>query len=330
MRLRRVGLIVTLVLGILSPPLAPYAQQPGKVARIGFLAGGSAASYANLIEAFRQGLREAGYVEDQSIVIEYRWAEGTYDRLPALAADLVRLKVDVIVTAIGTPPALAAKNMTRTIPIVFTAVGDPVAQGFIASLARPGGNVTGVASMNPELMGKRLELLKETFPKVSRMGILWNPGNAVHALFWKEAEAPARSLGVHLQSLEARDPTDFDRAFAATTRERAGVLIVLPDAMFVSQRVRLATLALKNRLPTMFATREYVEAGGLMAYGLNNPDVFRRAATYVDRILKGAKPADLPVEQPMRFDLVINLKTAKALGLTIPQFILLQATEVIQ
>ena len=328
MRLRAAAL--TVILAILAVPVSPDAQQPAKVLRIGFLAAGSAAPYGSLIEAFRQGLREAGYVEDQSIVIEYRWAEGEYDRLPALAADLVRLKVDVIVTAIGTPPALAAKNVTRTIPIVFTAVGDPVAQGLIASLARPGGNVTGVASLNPELMGKRLELLKETLPKVSRMGVLWNPGNAVHALFWREAEAAARSLGVHLQSLEARDPADFDRAFAATTRRRAGVLIVLPDAMFVSQRVRLATLALKNRLPTMFATREYVEAGGLMAYGLNNPDVFRRAATYVDRILKGARPDDLPVEQPMRFDLVLNLKTAKALGLTFPQTVLVQVTEVIQ
>jgi putative ABC transport system substrate-binding protein len=280
-------------------------------------------------EAFRQRLRALGYVEGQTIALEERWAEGRYDRLPSLAAELVRLNVDIIVTA-STPAVQAAQQATRTIPIVMTVVSDPVESDIVASLARPGRNVTGLSLMHPELSGKRLELLKEVVPKVSRVAVLWNPSNPIIPPLLRETEAAARALGVELQALEVRAPTELDRAFAAMTRGRAGALMVLPDVILRNQQRRIIDLAAKGRLPAMYAWREPVDAGGLMAYGASIPEIFRRAAVYVDKILKGAKPADLPVEQPTRFELVINLKTAKALGLTIPQSVLIRADQVIQ
>jgi len=269
-------------------------------------------------------------VEGQNIAIEYRWAEGRFERLPDLAAELVRLKVDVIVSVV-TQASLAAKNATRTIPIVMVAAGDPLGSGLVASLARPGGNVTGPSSMYAELAGKQLELLKETVPKVSRVAVLWNPANAVwQAQMLRATEVAARALGLQLQLLEARGPDELEGAFAAMTRERASALLVQVDVIFALHARRLADLAAKRHLPAMYGSREHVEAGGLMSYAPNIPDLFRRAATYVDKILKGAKPADLPVEQPTRFELIINLKTAKALGLTIPPSLLVRADQVIE
>ena len=283
------------------------------------------------LDAFRQRLRELGWVEGQNIVIDYRYAEGRVDRLPDLAAELVRLKVDLIVASAGTQAATAAKNATETIPIVMIYVRDPVGTGLIASLARPGGNVTGVSgSAGLELFAKQLELLKETVPKIRRVAILSNPDNAYHQLAIREVNVAARSLGVQLQLLEARGPNEFDGAFAAMAKERVGALLVLSDAIFGSHRTRLADLAARSRLPAAFGVRDDVEAGGLMSYGPSFLDLFRRSAAYVDKILKGAKPADLPVEQPNKFELVINLKTAKTLGLTIPQSVLLRADQVIE
>ena len=315
---------------LLAAPLAADAQQAGKVPRIGFLSATSPSDRPPLLDAFRQGLRELGWVEGQNIVIDYRYAEDRVDRLPDLAAELVRLKVDLIVSA-GTQGVTAARNATETIPIVMIAVRDPVGTGLIASLARPGGNVTGVSGYaGLEMVAKQLELLKETVPKIRRVAILSNPTNAYHKLAIREANVAARSLGVQLQLLEARGPNEFDGAFAAMARERVGALLVLSDAMLSSHRTRLADLAARSRLPAAYGVRESVEAGGLMSYGPSFLDLYRRSAAYVDKILKGAKPADLPVEQPTKFELVINLKTAKALGLTIPQSLLQRADEVIQ
>ena len=323
-------LICAISLAMLLAPLGAAAQQPGKVPRIGYFSAGSPSSAPHLLEAFRKGLRELGWVEGQNIAIEYRWAEGRFDRLPDLAAELVRLKVDIIV-AVPTPAAAAAKNATETIPIVMINVGDPVGLGLIASLARPGGNVTGSSySVGLEIIGKQLELLKETVPKVRRVAILWNPANPSHPLVVRELNVAARSLGVQLQFLEARGPNEFEGAFAAMAKERMGALLVVPDSVSFLHRTRLADLAARSHLPAAYGLRGHVDAGGLMSYGPDSADLFRRAATYVDKILKGAKPADLPVEQPTKFELVVNLKTAKALGLTIPQSVLVRADEVIQ
>ena len=330
---RRRGLVFTLALGLLVAPLAADAQQAAKVPRVGVLFTGyplDPVSQHNT-EAFRQGLRELGWVEGRNIVIEYRWSEGRYERLPDLAAELVGLKVDVIAASITTA-ALAAKNASRTIPIVVVASPDLVGSGLVASLARPGGNVTGLSFMGVELIAKQLELLKETVPKVSRVAVLRNPDTPpwAHPRMVKEAEQAAQLLRVQIQSLAARGPEDFDSVFSTMARERADALLVLPDPMFVLHRTRLAELAAKDRIPAMYTVVEHAEAGGLMAYAANFRYNFRRAATYVDKILKGAKPADLPVEQPTKFELVINLKTAKALGLTIPPSVLIRADEVIQ
>jgi len=323
-----------LTLGTLAAPLAAEAQQAAKNARIGYLANHPAGDLGpHLRAAFLQGLRDLGYVEGGNLVIEYRFAEGQLERFPALAAELVALKVDVIVTAGSTPSALAAKQATRTVPIVFIAAGDPVTSGLVSSLARPGGNVTGLSSLVLELVGKCLELLKQAVPEVSRVAVLWRPGalgERTEREILKRAEVAARALGVRLQFVEARGPADFDRAFSEMTRARASALTVLPTGEFSRERRRLVDLAAKNRLPTVFPWREGVDAGGLMAYGPDHADIFRRAATYVDGVLKGAKPADLPAEQPTKFEFVINLKTAKALGLTIPQSVLVRADEVIQ
>jgi putative tryptophan/tyrosine transport system substrate-binding protein len=320
---------IALVGAAVARPICVRAQQPaGKAHRIGYLAGGS--STTALHGAFRQALRELGWVEGQNIVIDYRFAEGRFDLLPDLAAELVRLKVDIIVAA-PTPAAMVAKNATEAIPIVMIGVGDPVGLGLIASLARPGGNVTGLAySVGLELVGKQLELLKETIPKIHRVAILSNPANPAHALAIRHVKVAAQSLGMELQLLEARDPNQFDGAFAAMAKERVGALLVVPDGMSIIHRARLADLATKNRLPSMYGIRENVEAGGLIFYGHNLSDQWRRAATFVDKIFKGAKPADLPVEQPTKFELVINVKTAKALGLTVPPPLLARADEVIE
>ncbi len=332
MRLRTLSLILTLAL--LVAPLAVEAQLAGKVYRIGYLLPFSPTSSGpgtpNL-EAFRKRLRELGWVEGQNIVTEYRWSEGRAERFPHLAAELASLKVDVIY-APYTPAALAAKQATTMIPIVFVGGADPVGAGLVASLARPGGNVTGLSLVaGPEMVGKQVDLLKQALPKVSRMALLWNPANpGGSALAIREGEAAARSLGVELQILEASTLEELESAFSVMKRERAGALVVFADPVFIRHRPRLVDLSAKNHLPAIFALRDDVEAGGLMSYGPNALDLWRRAATYVDKILKGAKPADLPVEQPTKFELVINLKTAKALGLTIPQSVLIRADEVIQ
>jgi len=323
--------LVTAV-SILVPPSVVNAQPPVKVYRIGYLSTGSATStYVRPLEAFRQGLRELGWVEGQNIVIEYRYAEGRPERLPGLAEELVRLKVDVIVAS-PTPSAMAAKNATRTIPIVGMSLTEPVALGVIESLARPGGNITGMTySVDTDIFGKQLQLLKEVVPKVRRVAALTNPtGTPAYPLTLSSVNTAARSLGLQLRLHEAREPGEFDAAFATMARERAIALLVFGDPMFFLHRARLADLALRNRLPAMSTQWQWVEAGGLIAYGPSLPDQWRRAAVYVDKILKGAKPADLPVEQPTKFELVINLKTAKALRMTIPPALLQRADEVMQ
>ncbi|HEV8531533.1 MAG TPA: ABC transporter substrate-binding protein [Methylomirabilota bacterium] len=317
--------------GLLAAPLAAEGQQAGKILRIGFLSPSSPSDSRNPLRlgALQEGLRELGYVEGQNLSIESRWAEGKYERLPGLAAELVRLKVDVIVTY--APPAIqAAKEATATIPIVMGGVIDPVATGFVASLARPGGNITGLSLMAPELVGKQLEILKEVVPKVTRVAVLGNPANAGTTVQLRHAQDAARTLRLQLQPLQARGANEIDSAFAAMTEKGAGAVVVLVDAMFVDQRTRIADLATRRHLPSVYGLIDFAEAGGLMFYGANDADRFRRAAYLVDKILKGAKPADLPIEQPTKFDLVINLKTAKALGLTIPQSLLQRAYEVIQ
>ena len=327
MKLRTIGLIGILVLGLLAGPLPTEAQQAGKVYRIGYLKNGRIGPNE---KAFREGLRKLGYVEGQNIVIEWRPAKGKLDRLPELAAELVRLKVDCIV-AIGLGPTGIAKRATTTIPIVMgNASGDPVQHGLVASLARPGGNVTGVISVSSDLAGKRLEVLKETLPKLSRVAILWIPTSPSAAYHVRETEVAARKLGVQLQSLEVRGRDDLESAFRSAGKRSADALIVVSPGGMGRYRKRILDLAVKTRLPVMYTGSRWVRRGGLMSYGTNSRELRRRAATYVDKILKGAKPADLPIEQPTKFDLVINLKTAKALGLTIPPAVLLQATKVIK
>ena len=315
-------------LGLLAAPLAAEAQLVAKVYRIGFLGAISASAYAPFVEALRQGLREQGYVEGTNIVIEYRWAEGRLDRLPDLAAELVHLKVDLIV-AHGTQAPVAAKQATRTIPIVMTSAGDPVASGLVASLARPGGNVTGFGLLIPELGAKRLQLFKEIIPGLSRVALLWNPANPYATQLWKETAAGASTLGMRLQSLKVRDASELEGAFREASGGRADILVIAEDPLTVGYRTQIAAPAAKNRLPAMAGFREFVDAGGLLSYGASLTDLYRRAAIYVDKILKGATPADLPIEQPTKFELVINLKTAKALGLTIPPAGLARADEVI-
>ena len=325
----RVALTVTLGLTLLAAPLAAEAQQAGKVYRVGFLGNSSAALEANLVGPFREGLRELGYVEGRNIVIEYRWAEGKYERFPALIAELAALNVDVIVTA-GTPAALAVKRTTPSIPLVMAAVGDPIGVGLVASLARPGGNVTGLSAIAPELEGKRLELLREVVPKLSHIAVLWNPDNPFHAGSLKETRAAAQVLGIKAQLVGVRISEEFPAAFAAIVRERPGALLVLADRIFLHNRARIVDFGAKHRLPGVYPYRELVEAGGLMSFGPSYPGMHRRAAHYVDKILKGSKPADLPVEQPATFELIINLKAAKALGLTIQPSLLQRADELIQ
>ncbi len=316
---------VALTLALLAAPLAAEAQQPGKVPRIGVIRPGSPPD--PFAEAFLQGLRDLGYVEGRTIAIEYRWAQGNPERFSDLTEELVRLKVDVIVTT-GPAGGFAAKGATGTIPIVVPVMADPVGAGLVASLARPGGNLTGLSMMSPELSEKRLELLKEAFPRVSRVAVLRDPRQAPTDL--RATEAAAGALGLHLQVLEVRDINDLEAALAAAKKGRAGALNVLPSGFFSAHRARIVEAVAKARLPAMYHHSDFVAAGGLMAYAPSFADLFRRAATYVDKILKGAKPADLPVEQPTKFELVINLKTARSLGLTIPQSVLVRADQVIQ
>jgi len=313
---------------LLATPLVAKAQQAGKVWRIGVLSPGpSTGPFSSAL--LQQSLRELGYVEGVNLAVEWRNAEGKMERFDALAADLVRLRVDVIVAMV--PGAtLAAKRSTASIPIVMVNTPDPVQLGLVASLGRPGGNVTGTTTLSADLSSKQLELLKEAVPRVVRIAVLWNPDNPWHPLALKGAEAAARSLAVQLQILEARRAEEFDSAFEAMTRKRAGAVLVLADPLTAFHRTRLTALAIKRHLPGVFATRAYAEAGGLMSYWAHQADLDRRVASYVDRILKGAKPADLPIEQPTKFELVINLRTAKALGLTIPPSLLGRADDVIQ
>jgi len=317
-----------LTLGTLSAPLAAEAQQAGKVPRIGFLYYGSPGPSPEL-DAFRQGLRELGCIEGQNIAIEVRFASGRVERLPELAAELVRLKLDVIVTP-GTPASVAAKQATSTIPIVFAGVADAVGAGLVANFARPGGNITGLTGISAELGGKRLELLKEVAPKASRVAVLYNPADRSNVLVLKELQESAPALRLTLQPLAVRGPGEFEGAFVAMSRKRAHALFGAAGILTTEHRKAIVDLAAKRRIPAMWGERQFVEAGGLMSYAVNFSDQVRRAATYVDKILKGAKPGDLPVEQPTKFELVINLKTAKALGFTIPQSLLLRADEVIQ
>jgi putative ABC transport system substrate-binding protein len=327
--MERRAFITALSFGLLGVPGAGEAQPAATVPRIGWLGGPTRESAEVFVREFRRGLKELGWVEGQNIVIEWRFAGGRAERLPDLAAELVRLRVDLIVVP-STPTALAAKNATKTIPLVTVGGGDPVELGLVASLARPGGNITGLSSnLGPEIAGKQLEVLKETVPKVSRMAILWNPTTPGNALALREAEITARALAVELQLLEARSASDFDGAFAAMTTRRAGALLILGDVMFTTHRRRLAALAMKSRLPAIYGGREFVDEGGLLCYGPKLSDNFHRAAVYVDKILKGAKPGDLPIERPTTFQLVVSLKTARALGLTIPPSLLQRADQVI-
>jgi putative tryptophan/tyrosine transport system substrate-binding protein len=312
---------------ILAAPLATEAQQAGKVYRIGFLS--NASSQSTLWFTLRAGLSDLGYLEGKNLVVEYRWAEGKVDRLPDLAAELVGLKVETIVAG-GTAATQAAMRATRTIPIVMVGTGDPLRTGLVASLARPGGNVTGLTQLGAEVAGKRLQILRDAVPNVSRVAFLRTMANPSHMPYFNDLQAAARELRLTLQSVDVQEPHEFEKAFAGMMRERPDALIVTGDA---THRLRLAWIvdfAAKWRLPTIYQLKEYVEAGGLMSYGASLTDQSRRAAVYVDKILKGAKPADLPVEQPTRFELVINMKTAKALGLTIPPSVLGRADQVIE
>lgn len=323
--------IVTCLLGSILLATAPLAeaQQQGKVPRIGFLAAPSPSFFSTRMNAFREGLYELGHVEGKNIAIESRYAGGKLDRLPALAAELVRLKVDIIVTS-SAPGAVAAKNATGTIPVVFVTAGDPVVMGLVTSLARPGGNVTGLTTHAPELSGKRLELLKEVLPRITRVAVLWNPSNPGFSEMLKEMQAASKAHALQLQSLEVRSLEDFEGTFESITKGDSHAIIVVSDPFLNTHSRLILDLAVKHRLPAMYGGPEVVDAGGLMSYGPGFSDQYRRAATYVDKILRGTKPAELPVERPMKFELVINLKTAKQIGLTIPESVLYRVDRVIK
>ena len=311
------------------PWLSVAQPQPAKVARIGVLGATSAASFTGFVDELRAGLRELGYVEGKNIVIEYRWADGNYERLPVLARELIQIRVDVIVAA--TPPAVqAAQRATSTIPIVMVASGDPLGSGFVTSLSRPGGNITGLSNINMDLSRKYLELLRIAVPKLSRVAVLMNTNHPNHADMLKNVQLGAKTTGVNVLPIEASSAKQIEAAFATMARERSSALIVLPDPLFRNQERQIAELAIKSRLPTISWVRELVEAGGLMSYGHNNAEQFRRAATYIDKILKGVKPGELPVEQPMKLELFINRKTANAIGITIPNELILRADKVIE
>ena len=328
--MHRRNFIRVVAAALVAAPLSIRAQQTGKVPRIAFLALNNVESAQQLLVGFRQGLRERGWVDGQNIVVELRFADGKIERLPAVIAERINLKVDVIV-ATSSVTTKIAKNATKTIPIVMATSADALGEDFVINLAHPGGNVTGMTFFaGPEIAGKQLELLKTAIPTASRVAVLTNPTNAAHPAFVREAQIAARAFGVQAQVSEARTPDQLDAAFATMTRERAAALFVLSDSVFYGQRRRIVDLAATSRLPAMYSQKEFVDAGGLISYGANLPDMYRRSAAHVDKILKGTKPGDIPVEQPTTFELVINMKTAKALGLTIPQALLLRADEVIQ
>ncbi len=331
MRLSTIGLISTLVLGLFATPLPAEAQQAEKVYRIGYLSVRSREREKGYFPAFQQGLRKLGYVEGKNIAIEYRWAAGRRERLPALAAELLGLKVELIVTG-GGAAARAAQGASKTIPIVMAEATAPVARGLVQSLARPGGNITGLSRRSPEFFGKLLELLKETVPNLSRVAVLWSPKSAATKLGWNSIQLPARQLGFQLHSMEVRSPNDLDKAFQDANRARAGALVVIPglDAGIGTSWKRITDLAAKSRLPAISTSGRFLRAGGLIYYNTSMADQYRRAAAYVDKILKGAKPADLPVELPTNYRLRINLKTAKQLGITIPPDVLFRADRVIK
>ena len=322
-----IGFIITL--GILLGSLATQAQQTGNVYRIGFLGNSTAALEANLVGPFREGLRDLGYVEGRNVLIEYRWAEGKYDRFPALIGELLALKVAVIVTA-GTPATLAVKKATTSVPLVMSAVGDPVGTGIVPSLSHPGGNITGLTAISTEMDAKRLELLREVVPSVSYIALLWNAASPLQVLAEKQVQAAAQVLRMRVLSLGVKTEEEIKSALAVMARERPDALLVLADRLLLHHRALIMDFATRHRLPGVHAYRELVEAGGLMSFGPSYADMHKRAAYFVDRILKGAKPGDLPVERPRTFELVINLKVARALGLTIPQSVLLRGTEIIQ
>ncbi len=327
MTVKGIGFIITL--GILLGSLAAQAQQTGNVYRIGFLGNSTAALEANLVGPFREGLRDLGYVEGRNVLIEYRWAEGKYDRFPALIGELLALKVAVIVTA-GTPATLAVKKATTSVPLVMTAVGDPVGTGIVPSLSHPGGNITGLTAISTEMDAKRLELLREVVPSVSYIALLWNAASPLQVLAEKQVQAAAQVLRMRVLSLGVKTEEEIKSALAVMARERPDALLVLADRLLLHHRALIMDFATRHRLPGVHAYRELVEAGGLMSFGPSYADMHKRAAYFVDRILKGAKPADLPVEQPTNFELVINLKTANALGVTLPPTLLAQADEVIE
>jgi putative tryptophan/tyrosine transport system substrate-binding protein len=322
---------VVVAVVLLALAVIAEAQQPTKIPRIGYLdTSGDPSAPSDRLEAFRQGLRDLGYIEGKNILVEPRYAEGQLDRFPSRVAELVQLKVDVLIVS-ALPAIRAAKQATKTIPIVMVTLQDPVAAGLIDSLARPGGNITGLTQLGRELSGKRLELLKEAVPRISRVGVLWDENAPGPKIGFKEYEGAARALKIQLQSLEVRGPNpDFEGAFQATAKGHVNALITITNPLLARYPKRIADLALKNRLPSMYEQTYYVEAGGLVSYSTNLREAYRRAAYYVDRILKGAKPADLPVEQPTKFELVINLKTAKQIGLTIPPDLLARATKIIR
>jgi putative ABC transport system substrate-binding protein len=325
---RRFGLSLCALVAV--PAMARAQAQTARIPRIGYLQAVVPQNGTSpLLEDFRQGLRDLGYAEGRNIELEIRWGEGHLERLPALAADLVRLNVDVIV-AVNSPSVLAAKKATRTIPIVMPLSSDPVGDGLVASLARPGGNITGLSLMAPELSAKRLQLLKEAFPKLRPVAALWNPDYVGMAARFRQTQGAAPSVGMEVRSVEIRDSGELERALAELDRDRPGALLLLADPLTLSQRLRIVEFAAEQKLPAMYELSQFVDAGGLMSYGPNIDDIVRRSATYVDRILKGAKPADLPIEQPAKFELVINLRTAKAMGIAIPQPVLLQADRVIE
>jgi putative tryptophan/tyrosine transport system substrate-binding protein len=327
---RRRMIVSALATALLAAPCAAVAQATGKVWRIGFLEAGAPTANPQFIEAFRHGLAALGYVEGQNVVIVDRWADGQVDRFPALLSELVRLKMDVIVVG-STAGALAAKAAVSTIPVVFVGVQDPVGSGLVASLARPEGNLTGFSLAEEDgLLGKRLEIFREIMPAIRRLALIWNPASPTGAPRLKDARSAAAKFGVTLELFEARDAKDFDGIFAAIAKERIVALMVIADPLTVRNRQRIVALAASNRIPAMYPFLEFAQVGGLVAYGASVPELFRRAATYVDKVLKGAKPADLPVEQPTKFELVINLKTANALGVTVPQSLLLRADDVIR
>jgi len=326
LNLKRVSFILTAFLGVFA---VAEAQQPAKIPHIAFLGGSSAAAYYSFVDALKKGLHQIGHVDGKTLTIEYKYGEGNLDRLPDLAAELAQAGVDVIVVS-GARATSEMKKATRTIPIVMTTIEDPVAMGIVKSLAGPGGNITGLTNLAPELSGKRLEVLKETLPRLSQVAVLWPPNAAGAAVTFKETHVAAKSLGLQLQSLEVQNSSDFEGAFRTATTARSGALLVLQSALTNANRKTITDLALKNRLPAMYTQDEYVDAGGLMSYGVDTIDLYRRAATFVDKVLKGANPAELPIEQPTKFEFVINLKTAKQIGLIIPPNMLARADRVIK